>query len=300
MTVNITQNALSSQPGSDISRTANTKQVPNKAAEPKALSKLSSGISLPESSMNSRPQEMNTSYKEDSSEVSAKAANLNSPVDIHYSEITTMQEEVGKLDELQTALESISSNIWGIGKQVTAAQKSSESEPVLDTAPVNLSIDTSTFEADREEMQKIVAKHLNDIDHTGSDLLYYLSDYREKFMSDLDIRTESLGKNDNTSSNSLAALNGGVALSSQEASDIVARAQEQVASLQVSTEMHRSNLLNDIGKAIATAASSTGRPEANQSIESSVQEISNILRSNPNAISQVSQVDSSQVASLLM
>ena len=309
MTVNITQNALGSKLESDSSRSTGTKQTPNKTPEQKALNKLSSGVSLPEKSLSNQNSE---SYIQDTSEVSEKAVSRSISNDTNFSEITAMQDEVAKLDSLQTSLESVSKDIWGIDEQVTAAQKISQDSKQdvstdLSAEASNAAksvampeIDTAPYEAMREEMQQVVNMHLEGIDETGKQLLNYLSDFRDKFLSEIDINTEKLGNSKEGSKSSLSSLKGDVALSSEEASEILSKAKEEVASLQVSTEMHRSNVLNDIGKAINSATNELEKPDTNQSIKNSVQEVSKILQSNPSAITSASQIDTTQVASLLL
>ncbi len=292
MTVNITKNALNSQIGSNVSNSESTRH---------ALSKLSSGISLPDAESNTSSKSYTTT---DSSVLSEKAVQKVESQESNLDKVSTMQKEVTTLDTVQTALDDVSSDLWHIGKQLTAAQeagkkvKAQESTPVTEMDATDVSVDTSQFEAEREEMQAITDKYLEGIDHTGSELIDYIENFMETYALDISISTDNLGKTDNN--NSLSSLKGDIALDSSEASDILAKAQNEVASLQVSTEMHRSNLLNDIGNEITNFASQIERPEIDKELEESIQEVSEILLNNPDSISAASQVNTTQVASLLL
>ena len=292
MTVNITKNALNSQIGSNVSNSESTRH---------ALSKLSSGISLPDAESNTRSKSYTTT---DSSVLSEKAVQKVESQESNLDKVSTMQKEVTTLDTVQTALDDVSSDLWHIGKQLNAAQeagkkvKAQESTPVTEMDATDVSVDTSQFEAEREEMQAITDKYLEGIDHTGSELIDYIENFMETYALDISISTDNLGKTDNN--NSLSSLKGDIALDSSEASDILAKAQNEIASLQVSTEMHRSNLLNDIGNEITNFASQIERPEIDKELEESIQEVSEILLNNPDSISAASQVNTTQVASLLL
>ena len=292
MTVNITKNALNSQIGSNAASSESTRH---------ALSKLSSGISLPEA----EPDTISKSYSTtDSSNVSEKAAAKVESLDSNLDRVSSMQKEVSTLDTVQTALDNVSSNLWEIGKQLTTAQEAGSKYNVQEPTPANevevvdVPVDTSQFDAEREEMQAVTDKYLEGIDHTGFELIDFIESFRENYALDLSISTDNLGQTDNN--NSLSSLKGDIALGSTEASEILAKAQNEVASLQVSTEMHRSNLLNDIGNEIANFANQIERPEVDKELEESIQEVSEILLNNPESISAVSQVSTTQAASLLL
>lgn len=292
MTVNITKNALNSQIGSNAASSESTRH---------ALSKLSSGISLPEA----EPDTISKSYSTtDSSDVSEKAAAKVESLESNLDQVSLMQKEVSTLDTVQTALDDVSNNLWEIGKQLTIAQETGsknnaqEPTPAKEVEVADASVDTSQFDAEREKMQAVTDKYLEGIDHTGSELIDFIENFRKNYALDLSISTDNLGQTDNN--NSLSSLKGDIALGSTEASEILAKAQNEVASLQVSTEMHRSNLLNDIGNEIANFANQIERPEVDKELEESIREVSEILTNNPESISAVSQVSTTQAASLLL
>ena len=292
MTVNITKNALNSQIGSNASNTESTRH---------ALSKLSSGISLPDAETDTISKSYSTP---DSSNVSQKAVTKVESLDSNLDQVSSMQKEVSTLDTVQTALDDVSSNLWEIGKQLTAAQEAGSKYSAQEPTPANevevtdVSVDTSQFDAERKEMQAVTDKYLEGIDHTGSELIDFIENFREAYALDLSISTDNLGQTDNN--NSLSSLKGDIALDSAEASEILAKAQNEVASLQVSTEMHRSNLLNDIGNEIANFANQIERPEIDKELDESIQEVSEILLNNPESLSTISQISTTQAASLLL
>lgn len=310
MTVNITQNALGSQPDSDITRKASTvqsatpkaKETSSSDKQQQALTKLSSGISLPQSTPKAQLSDAAPEQglpKADSSEVSEKAVNRNIASESTISDITVMQEEVTKLDELQGYLEDVSQNLWGIEGQVASSQNLETSRMRGESPKVVMEKEHAAV--NREEMQKTVDTHLSAIDDTGKELLGYISEFRDKFLSDLDLSSETLGKTENAEGSfSLSSLRSEVDIATPTASEIVTKAQEEVASLQVTAETYRSNTINDIGNTLNSAISGLEAPVQQNSVENSVKEVTNILERNPSELSKASQIDVSQVASLLL
>lgn len=290
MTVNITKNALNSQAKTSITGSSESRHV---------LNKLSSGVALPdaESGRNSA-----ASIARDSTAVSSEASNMSSEANMNIKDIATMQDDVNKLDTIQTALEQASLNLWGIEEQLNSEHNIMEeaSESVLDTQTEEsgISADTSSMDDEKAKIRQTTDKYLEGIDHTGSELMDYLSEFIDKYSLDINISTTELGKTED--GKSLASLREDVNLSSDKASEILSKAQEEIASYQVSTEMHRSNLLNDIGMAIETIASAAEQPLVNKGVENSIQEISELLMNTPEAVSSASQINMTHATSLLL
>ncbi len=290
MTVNINKNALNPKASGDSTQLASTKP---------ALSKLSSGISLPAAT-----QERANQFKptQDSNELSNKAATRQTSSQSSLSRIASLQEEVNTLDGVQTALENISSNLWGVEEELTFAQKleSKEQEAEADTEEksINLGANSEELAVEQQKLQENTDKYLEGIDHTGRELMDFLSRYKEVYSLDLEISTAGLGRIGDDLS--LSSLRGDVSLDSTSAEEIVTQAREEVAALQVSTEMHRNNLLNDIGNALGSFTDGLEQPVIDTGIEDSIEEISGMLLNNPEAISAVSGIDPPHALSLLI
>ena len=240
----------------------------------------------------------------DQSVVSADAVNLSKQQESRITNITSMQEQIRSLDLVQNALEDISGNLWALDKQVTAAggkqqQRSvqnQETEEVADTISATAAEDS----AEQQELQQTTNSYLEGIDHTGSELMDFLQKFRESYSLDMDINTASLGRIDEESS--LASLREDIPLSSAKAGDIVAKAQEEVASFRVSTEMHRNNLLNDIGKELTGfTEEELVNPDTTNELNSTIQRATDMLLHNPAAIANISErINPSKAATLLL
>ena len=291
MSVNISKNALDSTIGSDITEKKGARQ---------ALTRLSSGVSLPEV----QPGRTGTTQPvADSTEVSNEAVSLSIQQESRLADITSMQEQVGNLDLVQTALEDVSANLWGLEKHAAAARSepTENRTPVPDNGNTAETLQTAEEEnfARQEELQQTTSDFLAGIDHTGSELMDFLQKFRESYTLDMDISTGSLGRIDSESS--LASLGKDVPLSSPKAGDIIAQAQEEVASFQVSTEMHRTNLLNDIGKELTGFTSNLADSTDTSEFSGTLQEAKDMLLQNPAALADISaRINTSQAATLLL
>ncbi len=284
MTVNIAKNALNSNVSSNIIGKGSTRQT---------LNKLSSGIPLPRETKSSS----DSSSVTDSSEVSSTALTKAAETGTSLNNITSLQEDVSRLDNVQTSLESISGDLWKLGKEIAASREeaSAGEESTATTTAENLPAESPQSS---EELQQITSSYLEGIDHTGSELMDYLDKFLESYALNIDLSLTGLGRVDETSS--LAALNDESVLNSDKADSIISKAQEEIAELQVTTEMQRNNLLNDISSELTSATSNLEEPNIDEGMESSLREVSDILLNTPETISDYSQIDIVQASNLLL
>ncbi len=283
MTVNIAKNALNSNVSGNINGKGSTRQI---------LNKLSSGISLPQEKSGSTESPVT-----DSTEVSSNALNKAAESGTGLNNITSLQEEVSRLDTVQTSLESISSDLWELGKEITASREVTSTEAeTAETAAVETAPEESSQTS--EDLQQITSSYLEGIDHTGSELMDYIGKFMESYSLNVDLSLTGLGQIDETSS--LAALTDESVLNSDKADSIISKAQGEIAELQVTTEMQRNNLLNDISSELTSATSNLEEPNIDEAMGYSLREISDLLLSTPEAISDYSQIDIVQASNLLL
>ena len=291
MTVNINTNTpkVQSSKSTTVQHKAEISPAVASKSAREGLNRLSSGITLPEKKA-----------ADDSTSISAEAVENSTTPDI-----AAMQEEANQIEAFQGILEDVSKDIWEIEEQVTTTQRM-EKEENDSTENTAQEMAEKQQEAMKEEAQTIVDTRLDSINEKGGELLNFIQGFQENFAENIqEINSRFLGLvEEDRQDFSLESLRDSVRLDSPTAEKITSRAQEDIASIQVSTETHRNNILNEIndvlGNAINNLENTDPAARNSNNIDNSIAQISSILLNNPAAFAGATGIDSSKASSLLL